>query len=88
MMNKEKENKMTCRQKMSRKTQNVFALYVAMVLMMTMGTMTVFATNDPLTVVNNLSTFIFGLIRAIGMILLGFGIVQVGLSLKSHENMP
>lgn len=40
---------------------------------------------DPLTVVNNLSQFIFGLIRAIGMILLGFGIVQVGLSLKSHD---
>ena len=29
--------------------------------------------------------FIFGLIRAIGLILLGFGIVQVGLSLKSHD---
>lgn len=43
------------------------------------------ATNDPLVVVNNLSTFIFGIIRAIGMILLGFGIVQIGLSLKSHD---
>lgn len=43
------------------------------------------ATGDPITVVNNLSDFIFGLIRAIGMILLGFGIVQVGLSLKSHD---
>lgn len=32
-----------------------------------------------------LSDFIFGLIRAIGLILLGFGIVQVGLSLKSHD---
>ena len=40
---------------------------------------------DPLDVVNNLSDFIFGLIRAVGMILLGFGIVQVGLSLKSHD---
>ena len=37
------------------------------------------------TVINNLSTFIFGLIRAIGLILLGFGVVQVGLSLKSHD---
>ena len=43
------------------------------------------ASNDPLTVVNNLSDFMFGLIRAIGLILLGFGIVQVGLSLKSHD---
>ena len=48
-------------------------------------TTTAFAANDPLTVVNNLSDFILGLIRAIGMILLGFGIVQVGLSLKSHD---
>lgn len=44
-----------------------------------------FAAGDPLTAVNNLSTFIFALIRAIGLILLGFGIVQVGLSLKSHD---
>ena len=43
------------------------------------------AGDDPLMVVNNLSDFIFGLIRAIGLILLGFGIVQVGLSLKSHD---
>ncbi|BFJ85026.1 hypothetical protein Ruko_14430 [Ruthenibacterium sp. TH_2024_36131] len=30
-------------------------------------------------------TLLFGLIRAIGMILLGFGVVQIGLSLKSHD---
>ena len=30
-------------------------------------------------------TLLFGLIRAVGMILLGFGIVQIGLSLKSHD---
>ena len=44
-----------------------------------------FAESDPVAVVNNLSEFIFGLIRAVGLILLGFGIVQVGLSLKSHD---
>lgn len=43
------------------------------------------AGNDPLTVVNNLSEFIFGLIRAIGLILLGWGIVQVGLSFHAHD---
>ena len=46
---------------------------------------TVFATNEVETVINNLSDIIFGVIRAIGMILLGFGIVQLGLSLKSHD---
>lgn len=45
----------------------------------------VFASDDPLTVVNNLSDFVFGLIRAVGMIILGFGVVQVGMSLKSHD---
>ena len=40
---------------------------------------------DPLTVVNNLSDFIFGMIRAVGMILLGWGIVQVGMSIQSHD---
>ncbi len=33
----------------------------------------------------NLSDFIFGMIRAVGMILLGWGIVQVGLSFQSHD---
>ena len=45
----------------------------------------VFATDDPLIIINNLSDFIFGLIRAVGMIILGFGVVQIGMSLKSHD---
>ena len=63
-----------------------FLCYVCLiVLLFVVLVCTAFAADDPLTVINNLSTFIFGLIRAIGMILLGFGIVQVGLSLKSHD---
>ena len=62
-----------------------FAFYVALVLSMTVGAVPVLAAGDPLVVINNLSTFIFSLIRSIGLILLGFGVVQVGLSLKSHD---
>jgi hypothetical protein len=72
-----------------------FRIYVAVVLTVTLimaVCMTAYATggavppgSDPVTVVGNLSDFIFGLIRAIGMIMIGFGIVQVGLSLKSHD---
>lgn len=40
---------------------------------------------DPLTTINSLSDFIFSAIKAIGFILLGFGVVQIGLSLKSHD---
>ena len=59
--------------------------FAALILCLTLCTIPALAADDPLTIVNNLSDFIFGLIRAIGMILLGFGIVQVGLSLKSHD---
>ena len=62
-----------------------FAFYVALVLAMTVGAVPVLAAGDPLAVINNLSTFIFSLIRAIGLILLGWGIVQVGLSFQSHD---
>ena len=71
--------------KMKRGKKKLFALYAVMVLTFCIGVTCVYAAGDPLTVVNNLSTFIFSLIRAIGLILLGFGIVQVGLSLKSHD---
>lgn len=71
--------------KHSPKIRRVFAVYCMLVLMFTVLGVTAYATNDPIQVVNNLSDFIFGLIRAIGLILLGFGIVQVGLSLKSHD---
>ena len=64
--------------------RGIFGAYITLMFTLTCG-MTAFASNDPLAVVNNLSEFIFGLIRAIGMILLGFGIIQIGLSLKSHD---
>ena len=41
--------------------------------------------SDPLSIVNNLSDFIFSIIKAIGIIILGWGIVQVGLSFQSHD---
>ena len=69
----------------NRKARKIMAVYTVIVLCLTVFVSTAFATNDPIQVVNNLSTFIFGLIRAVGMILLGSGILQVGLSLKSHD---
>ena len=55
-------------------------------MMITMFTLPCFAAeDDPLAVINNLSDFMFGLVRAVGMIMLGFAVVQIGLSLKSHD---
>ncbi len=64
-----------------RKTK--YGLMVSAVLLSAMST-TAFAA-DPLATINSLSDFIFSAIKAIGFILLGFGVVQIGLSLKSHD---
>lgn len=89
VFNKKNNLQETHKLPMSGKVKKGFRVYCAIVAVMTLllcFSVTAFAaTDDPLTVVNNLSDFIFGLIRAIGLILLGFGIVQVGLSLKSHD---
>ena len=73
---------------MNKKIKKIFKVYSLVVIGIFAsigGAIHVFADNDPMTVVNNLSNFIFGLIRAVGMIILGFGVVQVGMSLKSHD---
>ncbi len=45
----------------------------------------VLAVGDPLTIVNNFSDFVFNFIKSIGIIILGWGIVQVGMSVQSHD---
>ena len=70
------------------KVRKGFRFYCAAVLSVALVlgcSVTAFAANDPIAAVNNLSDFIFGLIRAVGLILLGWGIVQVGLSFQSHD---
>ena len=73
--------------KLQRRAKRLYALCVCLALAMATTIMPAFAASggDPLTVVNNLSDFIFSLIRAVGLILLGYGILQVGLSLQSHD---
>ena len=73
----------------SPKVKRGFRRYAAFVMVMGMSSIFILPASatggDPLTVVNNLSDFIFSMIRAVGLILLGWGIVQDGLSLQSHD---
>ena len=64
--------------------KNTKLILVISALMLSLMSNTAFAA-DPLVTINNLSDFIFSAIKAVGLILLGFGIVQIGLSLKSHD---
>ncbi len=61
----------------------VTLLYV--VLLFILQSVNVFATDDPLAVINNLKNFMYQIIGAIGAILLLWGIVQIGMAIKSHD---
>ena len=65
--------------------KRMMAAWAALVLSVCWMTVPAMAANDPLTIVNNLSDFIFSIIKALGVIVLGWGIVQVGMSIQSHD---
>lgn len=82
---KHPKNTLERQKKLERRAKKAYALAVALTMAMAVTVVPAFAADDPLAVVSNLSDFIFSLIRAVGLILLGFGVLQVGLSLQSHD---
>lgn len=79
---KKPDNTITARQKRARR--RYFSAVLALTLCVAM-TCPALAADDPLTIVNNMSDFIFSIIKALGVIVLGWGIVQVGMSIQSHD---
>ena len=70
----------------NRITRILTSAWAALELSVCFFTVPAYATGgDPLTIVNNLSNFIFSCIKAIGIIILGWGMVQVGMSIQSHD---
>ena len=64
--------------KFEKRVKRIYTMLSCFVLVAVMTVCPAFAADDPLAVVTNLSDFIFSLIR-------GFGVLQLGLSLKSHD---
>ena len=60
-------------------------IITTVILFVGLLTVPALADSDPLTIVNNLSDFIFSCIKAVGIIILGWGVVQVGMSVQSHD---
>lgn len=60
-------------------------MFFTSILSMYINMVTPVYAEDPLSVINNLSNFIFSLTRAIGTIILVFGLIQIGLSYQSHD---
>ena len=62
-------------------------VYRVAVLAMSLACVTVvpaFAA-DPLAAINKLSEFIFSIIKGVGLIIAGWGVVQLGMSIQSHD---
>ena len=76
---------MKSKEKRSRGLIKRMVLSTVMIAMLIIPEIALADGGDPIAVFNNFSDFLFALVRAFGMILIGFGIVQVGLSLKSHD---
>ena len=69
-----------------RRQRRILTVWTSLVLSAVLFTVPAFAAgDDPLTIVNNLSDFIFSCIKAIGIIILGWGVVQLGMSIQSHD---
>lgn len=68
-----------------KKSKRIMTLWITVVLAVCLFAVPAYAVDDPLTIVNNLSEFIFSCIKAIGIIILGWGVVQVGMSVQSHD---
>lgn len=85
-MNKNTSNSLTRKKTFDERVKRIYLTFAFTLAAASLLAVPAFAAgNDPLTVINNLSDFIFAAIKAIGAILLGFGIVQIGLALKSHD---
>lgn len=65
--------------------KNYFIAALTAALMITFAPFALAEGTDPLAAINNLSDFVFSAIKAIGIILLGWGVVQIGMSLQSHD---
>lgn len=69
----------------ARKGFKLYATIVLTILMVVSLAITSFAAKDAMSQVNSLKDFLFNLMTTIGAVLIGFGVVQLGLSLKSHD---
>lgn len=77
------KNKKTLYEKQSR-IKSVYKRVAMLFAASALFTIPAFA-DDPLQTINNLSDFVFSAIQAIGVILLGWGVVQIGMSIQSHD---
>lgn len=71
--------------RINKKLTKIKRYLLLLAIVLSVCTNQVYAASDPISVVNNLSDFIFTLTRGIGSIILTFSVIQIGMSFKSHD---
>lgn len=79
------KNALTHKEQSRRAQRKYFAVVLAILLFTCLALPAFASSNVALDNINKLSDFVFACIKAVGVILLGFGIVQIGMSLKGHD---
>lgn len=80
--NKEIKAKAAKKGRLIRAAQTVIA---AAVFILSMSVSVFAAEENPLTILTNFEDFIFGVIQVAGVIMCGYGVVQVGTSISTHD---
>lgn len=70
----------------NKKLSKVCATVITTLLLGCVGFVCCFAAgNEAVSAVNNLSSFLWTIMKLVGMIMIGFGILQFGMSLQAHD---
>ncbi len=75
----------------SKNRKRIIFQCICLILCLSCMTMIAFADEgegeggDPIAAVSNFSDFLFSIIRVVGIVITGWGLVQVGLSIQSHD---
>lgn len=82
-MKREKKNKNI--ERIWKKGFKLYSIMICGLLIITMSISNVYAADDPIAVINNLSDFMYKFVKGVGALISGYGIVQIGLSFTSHD---
>ena len=81
-------NKKIIKNKKDKKIINFLIIIIAVIVFVLGFKSNVYAQSeggDPLAVISNTNEYLFKVLSYIGTFMLGYGVVQLGLSLKSHD---
>lgn len=85
MINKKETKLIGKKEKRIKRITQIFVAISALIMCLIPAGVALAEGNDPIVAVTNLTTFVFTLVRVIGVIIAIFGVVQFALSFQAHD---